>query len=70
MIPTPTITEILIEDFNVDLDSLPVKVDMNTVIDLDTSKKLAEYLGVSDTFFYDLQQDINTRNRNFELLTA
>ena len=32
MIPTPTIKEILIEDFEADLDRLPVKIDTNTVI--------------------------------------
>ena len=59
---TPTITEILIEDFEADLDSLPIRIDTDTVIDIDASKKLAEYFGVSDMFFYNLQQDINARN--------
>ena len=38
MIPTPTITEILIEDFEADLDSLPVRIDTDTVIDIDMSR--------------------------------
>ena len=71
MIPTPTIKEILIEDFEPDLDSLPVKINTNTVIDIDASKKLADYFGVSEMFFYNLQQDINARNSKVpELMTA
>ena len=70
MIPIPTIKEILIEDFEADLDKLPVKIDSNTVVDMDTSKKLADYFGVSAMYFYNLQQDINARNKIPELMTA
>ena len=71
MIPTPTITEILIEDFEADLDSLPIRIDTDTVIDCEISKKLAEYFGVSDMFFYNLQRNINARNSKVpELMTA
>jgi len=70
MIPTPTIKEILIEDFEADLDCLPVRIETDTVIDIDASKKLAEYFGVSDMFFYNIQQDINARNKIPELMTA
>ena len=70
MIPTPTIKEILVEDFEADLDSLPVRIESDTVIDIDTSRKLADYFGVSEMFFYNLQQDINARNFAPELMTA
>ena len=45
---TPTIKEILLEDFEADLDRLPVRIETDTVIDRDMSKKLADYFGVSD----------------------
>ena len=61
MIPTPTIKEILVEDFEADLDSLPVRIDTDTEIDIEASRKLAEYFGVSEMFFYNLQQDIHGR---------
>ena len=71
MIPTPTIKEILVEDFEADLDSLPVSIDSDTEIDIDASRKLAEYFGVSEMYFYNLQQDINARNSKVpELMTA
>lgn len=70
MIPAPTIKEILIEDFEADLDHLPIRIDSNTEIDIDASRKLADYFGVSEMFFYNLQQDINARNKVPELMTA
>ena len=57
MIPTPTIKEILVEDFEADLD----RIDTDTEIDIEASRKLAEYFGVSEMFFYNLQQDIHAR---------
>ena len=67
---TPTIKEILLEDFEADLDRLPVRIETNTVIDRNMSKKLADYFGVSELYFYNIQQDINERNKISELMTA
>lgn len=57
------------EDFEADLDRLPVRIGTDTVIDIDSSRKLADYFGVSAMYFYNLQQDINARNKIPKLMT-
>ena len=71
-IPTPTISEILYEDFiipmNINTNDIPIegiKLVLNNKIEIDESmsKKLASFFGVSDMFFFKLQNDIKTRNK-------
>jgi len=77
MIPTPTIGEILQEEF---LDPMGISayklaqdihVPTSRIQDIlhdrrkvtvDTSLRLARYFGVSDRYFLDMQNDIDIRN--------
>lgn len=70
MIPTPTMSEILQEEFltpmNLTVKDIPIKdfqAVMNDELLIDTvmSKKLASFFGVSDMFFFNIQRDINNR---------
>ncbi len=81
-IETPTISEILKEEFMIPLgisaDKLAqdIHVPVSRVQDIlhgrrkitvDTSVRLAKYFGVTDTYFLDLQNDIDLRNARIEL---
>lgn len=75
MINTPTIAEILIEEFikpnNISIDKLesdtniPVRniLKGKHKITVDTSLKLGRYFGVDGWYFLSLQNDIDLRNK-------
>ena len=77
MIPTPTIGEILREEFlepmGISAYKLAQEIHVPTSriqdilhdrrkITVDTSLRLARYFGVSDRYFLDMQNDIDIRN--------
>ena len=77
IIPTPTIGEILQEEFlepmNISAYKLAQDIHVPTSriqdishdrrkITADTSLRLAKYFGVSDRYFIDMQNDIEIRN--------
>ena len=81
-IPTPTIGEILYEEFMAPLGisayrlAQDIHVPTSRIQDIlhnrrkitaDTSLRLAKYLGVSDKYFLDMQNDIDIRNLKMEL---
>lgn len=76
-ITTPTISEILIEEFMKPYDisayrlAQDIHVPVSRIQDIlhdrrkitaDTSLRLAKYFGVSDKYFLDIQTDIDIRN--------
>ena len=81
-IPTPTIGEILYEEFMAPLGisayrlAQDIHVPTSRIQDIlhnrrkitaDTSLRLAKYFGVSDKYFLDMQNDIDIRNLKMEL---
>lgn len=81
-IPTPTVGEILQEEFMKPLGitayrlAQDIHVPTSRVQDIlhnrrkvtaDTSLRLAKYFGVSDRYFLDIQNDIDIRNMKTEL---
>lgn len=81
-IPTPTIGEILREEFMEPLDITAYKlakdigVPTSRVLEIlhgkrkvtaDTSLRLAKYFGLSDKYFLDIQNDIDIRQLKEEL---
>lgn len=81
-IPTPTVGEILLEEFmkpfNISAYRLAhdIFVPISRIQDIlhnrrkitaDTSLRLAKYFGVSDSYFLDLQNDIDMRNLKHKL---
>ena len=81
-IPTPTIGEILYEEFMAPLVisayrlAQDIHVPTSRIQDIlhnrrkitaDTSLRLAKYFGVSDKYFLDMQNDIDIRNLKMEL---
>ena len=81
-IPTPTIGEILYEEFMAPLGisayrlAQDIHVPTSRIQDIlhnrrkitaDTSLRLAKYFGVSDKYFRDMQNDIDIRNLKMEL---
>ena len=81
-IPTPTISEILKEEFMEPLGisayrlAQAINVPASRVQDIlhdrrkitaDTSLRLAKFFGVSDRYFLDLQNDIDIRNLKIQL---
>ena len=81
-IPTPTIGEILYEEFMEPLGisayrlAQDIHVPTSRIQDIlhnrrkitaDTSLRLAKYFGVSDKYFLDMQNDIDIRNLKMEL---
>ncbi|XOQ25420.1 MAG: HTH cro/C1-type domain-containing protein [Mitsuokella multacida] len=81
-IPTPTIAEILHEEFMEPLGisayrlAKDIHVPVSRIqeilrgkrrITADTSLRLAKYFGVSDRYFMDLQNDIELRNEKIAL---
>ena len=82
MIPTPTLGEILSEEFMEPLGisayklAKDIHVPTSRIQDIlhnrrkitaDTSLRLAKYFGVSDRFFLDMQNDIDVRNLKEQL---
>ena len=77
-IDTPTIGEILQEEFMEPMDKLAqeIHVPVSRIQDIlhdrrkitaDTSLRLAKYFGVSDRYFLDMQNDIDIRNLKISL---
>ena len=81
-IETPTIGEILTEEFLLPLGisayKLAQEIDVPTSriqdiihnrrkITVDTSLRLAKFFGLSDSYFLSLQNDIDLRNARFEM---
>ena len=81
-IPTPTIGEILYEEFMAPLGisayrlAQDIHVPTSRIQDIlhnrrkitaDTSLRLAKYFGVSEKYFLDMQNDIDIRNLKMEL---
>ena len=81
-ITTPTVSEILREEFMAQLGisayrlAQAINVPLSRVQDIlhdrrkitaDTSLRLAKFFGVSDRYFLDLQNDIDIRNLKIQL---
>lgn len=81
-IKTPTIGEILKEEFmnpyNISAYKLAndINVPVSRILDIihdkrkitvDTSLRLGKYFNVSDSYFLNLQNDVDIRNTKFEL---
>lgn len=81
-IPTPTISEILTEEFLKPLDisayrlAQDIAVPVSRIQDIlkgkrkitaDTSLRLAKYFNVSDDFFLNIQTEIDIRNEKIKL---
>ncbi|MBQ2615354.1 MAG: HigA family addiction module antidote protein [Synergistaceae bacterium] len=79
-IPTPTIGEIIVEEFLKPLNISRVTLariiglsehqtkellEGNAQVTPELSKRLSSFFGMSELFFYRLQQNINTRNAGF-----
>ena len=84
-IPTPTVGEVIVEEFMKPLgistamlaDSLGLSVTyIRTLLDGDVkvtpevSKRLADCFGMSELFFYRLQNDIDSRNAKIALIDS
>ncbi len=82
-IETPTISEILYEEFMqpYDISAYRLAKDINVPVSriqdilhdrrkitADTSLRLAKYFGVSDKYFLDIQNDIDLRNEKKRIL--
>ena len=78
-IPTPTVGEVIVEEFMKPLDISPAMLanslglsttythallDGEVKVTPELSKRLADYFGMSELFFFRLQQDIDARNTN------
>ncbi|MBQ7559085.1 MAG: hypothetical protein IJT20_02440 [Synergistaceae bacterium] len=79
MIPAPLMSEILREEFleplNITADDIPIEnikavLNGEAEIDKSMSKNLASFFGVSDMFFFNLQNDIKARSSKRELRYA
>ena len=83
-IPTPKISEILLEEFmkplhvsayklahsiNVPVSRIQDILHDRRKITVDTSVRLGKYFGVSEMYFLNLQNDIDLRNIKIELKT-
>ena len=83
-IAAPTAGEILAEEFMKPLGissyrlAMDIRVPVSRIQDIlhdrrkitaDTSIRLAQYFGVSETFFLNIQNDIDLRNARAELAT-
>ena len=81
LIPMPRMKDFLLEDFMIPMNINAKKLSEGTGISLDElnaifndeleitpsiSKKLAVFLGVSDTLFYDIQNSIRKHNRELQ----
>ena len=81
-IPTPSVGEILIEEFmkplNMSVEVLASEIELseyetlellegNLSVTPEISQRLSKYLGMSEMFFYRLQQKIDMRKARFGL---
>ena len=81
-IPTPTMSEILKEEFMEPMNlsayrlAKEIRVPVSRIqailnggrkITADTSLRLAKFFGVSDRYFLDIQNDIDMRNLKIEM---
>ena len=81
-IPTPTVGEVIVEEFlkplNISTAMLATKLGLTTTytralldgeikITPELSKRLADCFGMSDMFFFRLQNDIDRRNSKIAL---
>ena len=84
-IPTPTVGEVLVEDFmtplNISVVTLADSIGLSVVyvraflngevkVTPELFKRLADYFGMSELFFYRLQKDIDSRNARVNLETV
>ena len=75
MIPTPTMSEILLEEFMEPMGISayrPVSRIQEILrnkrkVTVDTSLRLGKYFGVSDRYFLNLQNDIDIRNQKIDM---
>lgn len=82
-IPTPTVGEIISEEFlkplNISTEKFAEGIKVSPAyaqslltgdiqVTPELSRELAGYLGMSELFFYRLQENINSRNAKFEML--
>lgn len=82
MIETPTVSEILSEEFMIPLNisayklAQDIHVPVSRIQDIlhgrrkitaDTSLRLAKYFSVSDAYFLNIQNDIELRNIKFRI---
>ena len=83
-ITTPTVSEILKDEFmeplgissyklaqsiNVPVSRIQDILHGRRKITIDTSIRLAKFFGISDRYFWDIQNDIDIRNLKVELAT-
>ena len=72
-IDTPTIGEILQEEFMEPMDisayklAQEIHVPVSRIQDILHDRRLAKYFGVSDRYFLDMQNDIDIRNLKISL---
>ena len=84
MIPTPKMSEILLEEFMIPMNlsayrlAREIHVPVSRIQDIlhdrrkitaDTSLRLAKYFGVTDRFFLDMQNDIDIRELKENMAT-
>lgn len=84
-IPTPTVGEIIVEEFmkplgistatlagNLGLSTTYTRaiLDGDVKVTPELSKRLADCFGMSELFFYRLQRDIDSRNAKFALIDS
>lgn len=82
MIPTPSIKDFLFDEFMEPLKisayrlAKDIRVPYSRIqeilsgkrkVTIDTSMRLARYFQVSDTYFFNIQNDIDYRNQKIEL---
>jgi len=82
MIPTPTMSEILWEEFmepmgisayrlakdiHVPVSRIQEILRNKRKVTVDTSLRLGKYFGVSDRYFIDIQNDIDIRNQKIDI---
>lgn len=82
-IPTPTVGEVIIEEFmkplGISTSTLASNLGLSTTytralldgkvkVTPELSKRLADYFGMSELFFFRLQNDIDSRNAKIALI--
>ena len=84
-IPTPTVGEVLVEEFmkplnmstatladnlGLSLKYIRALLDGQVKVTPELSKRLADCFGMSELFFFRLQNDIDSRNTKFALIDS
>lgn len=84
-IPTPTVGKVIVEEFmkplgistvtladNLGLSTTYTRalLDGNVKVTPELSKRLADYFGMSELFFFRLQNDIDSRNGEIALIDS